>query len=162
MSKPQSPYAVLLKSGRGYREEITTDGSQLRPVAAHKGTLLICLNSEATTRLQRKFGCHVNYKLADRHDIHQANVFLFDNGSTVFCVTALQRDFLLGVKQMHCRMELLKRLHWVESLKVGSEVYVTIATIPAPVRGIIRYIGGLTGEEGRKFGIEIMVCILIY
>ena len=162
MSKPQSPYAVLLKSGRGYKEEITNNGSQLRTVAAHKGTLLICLNSEMTTRLQRKFGCHVNYKFADRCDIHQTDVFLFDNGSNVLCIATLQRDFLLGVKQAHCRMELLKRLEWVESLEVGSEVYVTIATIPAPVRGIIQYIGGLTGEEGRKFGIEILVCMLMY
>ena len=162
MNKPQSLYAVLLKSSRGYREETENDVIQLRPIAAHKGTLLISLNSETTIRIQRKFGCHVNYKLADRRDIHQADVFLFNNESNVLCITTLQRDFLLGVKQTHCRMELLEGLQWVESLKVGSEVYVTIATIPAPVKGIIRYIGGLTGEEGRKFGIELMVCLLMY
>ena len=39
----------------------------------------------------------------------------------------------------------------------------TISTIPHPVRGIVRYIGALTGEDGTKFGIEFLVryCILI-
>ena len=73
----------------------------------------------------------------------------------------LQQDFLLAVKQTHYRMEVLERkLQWVELLTVGSEVYVTIATIPAPVRGIVRYIGKLSGEEGKQFGIEIMVWII--
>ena len=161
MSKAQSSYAVLLKSGRGYREEVTKDGSQLRPVAALKGTLWIYLDSFTTTRIQKKFGCLVNYKLADRSETHQSEVFLFNTGSDILLITTLQRDFLLGVKQPHCRMELLeRRLRWVESLIVGSKVFVTIATIPVPVMGVIRYIGALLGEEGRKFGIEIMVCII--
>ena len=102
----------------------------------------------------------MNYKLADRRDDHQSEVFLFVTGSSVLHITSSQRDYLLGVKQTHYRMEVLERLRWTESLTVGSEVYVTITTIPAPVKGIIRYIGELPGEEGRKFGIEIMVCII--
>ena len=157
MSKTQSSYAVLLKSGRGHREEITKDGSQLRPVEADKGTLLVCLDSLTATRIQKKFGLVVNYKLADRCDIHQSEVFLFTNRSNVLLITTLQRDLLLGIRQQLCRLEVLERLQWVESLTVGSEAYVTIATIPAPVKGIIRYIGKLSNEEGTKFGIEIMV-----
>ena len=162
MSKTQSSYAVLLKSGRGYREEVTKDGSQLRPVEAQKGTLLVCLDSLTATRIQKKFGLVVNYKLADRCDIHhdQSEVFLFDNRSNVLFVTTIQRDFLLGIRLQLCRMEVLERLQWIESLTVGSEAYVTIATIPAPVKGIVRYIGKLSGEEGTKFGIEIMVWLL--
>ena len=160
MSKAQSSYAVLLKTGRGHREELTKDGSQLRPVLTDKGTLLVNLDSLTATRIQKKFGLVVNYKLADRREIHHCEVFLFDNGSNVLFITAIQRDLLLGVKQQLYWMEVLGRLQWVELLTVGSEAYVTIATIPAPVKGIVRYIGNLSGEEGRQFGIEIMVWLL--
>ena len=160
MNKVQPSYAVLLKSGRGYREELSAHGSQLRAITTDEGTLLAYLDSVTADRIRKKIGCLVNYKLADRCDIHQSEVFLFGTSSTVVHITTLQRDLLLGVRQPQCRMELFERLHRVELLCVGSEAYVTIATIPAPVKGIVRYIGKLSGEEGRKFGIEIMVWIL--
>ena len=159
MNRVESTYAVLLKPALGYTEK-AIDGNQLKPVAAQKGSLLAYLDSLTVNRIQERYHCLVNYKVADRHDSHQPEVFLFVTGpSSVLHITALQRDFLLSVKLNNCRMEVLKRLKWVESLELGSEVYVTIATIPTPVRGIIRYIGGLHSEEGRQFGIELMVCI---
>ena len=160
MSKVEELYAVLLKSGRGYKEE--KDESQLQPVTVHKGTLLVYLDSLTVKRIREK--CTeglMNYKVADRCEDPQSGAFLFATGSSILHITTLHRDFLLGVKQAHCRMELLKRLQWVQSLRLGSDVYVTIATIPTPVRGIIRYIGALPGEEGRKFGIELMVCMYV-
>ena len=101
----------------------------------------------------------MNYKVADRCDNQQSEAVLFVIvSSSILHITMLQRDFLLGVKQTHYRMEVLeRRLQWVELLTVGCEVYVTIATIPVPVKGIVRYIGKLSGEEGKQFGIEIMV-----
>ena len=157
MSKVEQLYAVLLKSGHGHKEEIK-DGGQLKAVAVHKGSLLVYLDSLTVKRIQEKYGRLMNYEVADRCDSNQSKVFLFATGSSsILNITALQRDFLLGVKQTRCRMEVLERLQWVESLAVGCEVYVTIATIPAPVKGIIRYIGKLPSEEGRKCGIELMV-----
>ena len=159
ISKVEQFYAVLLKSAHGYKQENNDGGDQLKPVAVHKGSLLVYLDSFTVNRIQEKYDRLVNYKLADRCDIHQSEIILFVAGTSILHINTLQRDYLLGVKQTHYRMEVLDKLQWVQSLTVGSDVYVTIATIPTPVRGIIRYIGGLPGEEGRKFGIELMVCI---
>ena len=149
-------YGVLLKSGHGYKEE----RNALKPIGVHKGTLLVCLDPLTVKRIQEKYDRSVNYKVADRCDNQQSEAVLSVANSSILCITMLQRDFLLGIKQTHYRMEVLERkLQWVELLTVGSEVYITIATIPAPVRGIVRYIGKLSGEEGKQFGIEIMVWI---
>lgn len=158
MSKVESAHAVLLRSSQGYKEE-TKHGSKLQPVEVHKGSLLVYLDFLTAKRMQEKYGQVMNYKVADRCDNHQSETFLFSTGSSILRITKVQQDFLLGIKQTECRVEVLKRLEWTASLAIGSEVYVTIATIPAPVKGIVRYIGKLPGEEGRKFGIEIMVCI---
>ena len=160
MSKVEHMYAVLLKSGHGYKEEVEIkDGSHLKAVLVHEGSLLVYLNSLTAKRIQEKYGKLMNYKVAGRCDSNQSEVFLFATGSSIILhITPLQQDFLLGVK-MRYRLEVLERLQWIESLTVGFEVYVTIATIPGPVKGIIRYIGKLSGEEGRKCGIELMVCI---
>ena len=156
MSKAKQLYGVLLKSAVGYKK-VAKDGDQLKPVPVHKGSLLVYLDSMIANEIQNKHDRLVNYKLADRCDIQRFEVVLFDSGSSILHINSMQREFLLGVRQTHYRMEVLDKLQWVESLTVGSEVYVTIATIPTPVRGIIRYIGVLHGEEGRKFGIELMV-----
>ena len=160
MSEPESPFAVLVKSTQGYIE--IKDKSHLKHVLVHKGSLLIRLDSLIINEAQGKHGRPVNYKVSDSHDNLQSEAFLFAEEASISCITTTQRDFLLGIKQTHYRMEVLDRLQWVESLTVGSEVYVTIATIPTPVKGIVRYIGGLNGEEGRKFGIEMMVCMHVY
>jgi len=47
----------------------------------------------------------------------------------------------------------------VDKLKIKSYVYVTIPTIPTPMKGIIHHIGPLKGEAGTKFGIELQVCV---
>ena len=158
MSKAGQIYAVLLKSCHGYKEE----RNKLKPIGVHKGTLLVYLNPLTVNRIQEKYDRPVNYKVADRRDNQQSEAVLFvADSSSILHITMLQRDFLLAVKQTHYRMEVLERkLQWVELLTVGSEVYVTIATIPAPVRGIVRYIGKLSDEEGKQFGIEIMVWII--
>ena len=158
MSKVEQLYAVLLKFACGYKQEIIDGTDQLKPVAVHKGSLLVYLDSLTINRIQEKHDRLVNYKLADRCDIQQSEVVLFVAGS-ILHINALQRDYLLGIKQTYYRMEVLERLQWVQSLVVGSDVYVTIATIPTPVRGTIQYIGELPGEEGRKFGIELVVCM---
>ena len=155
MDKTGQTYAVLLKSSDGYKEE----RNMLKPTMIDEGTLLVYLDSLTVNRIQTKYDCLVNYEVADRCDNQQSEAVLFVVvSSSILHITMLQRDLLLGVKQTNYRMELLeRRLQWVELLTVGCEVYVTIATIPVPVKGIVRYIGKLSGEEGKQFGIEIMV-----
>ena len=75
-----------------------------------------------------------------------------------------QRDLLLAVDSCLDRIEVLNKLRWIGSLAIGSKVYVTLATIPVPVNGIIRYVGSLSGLDGARFGVELMVrsyCIAI-
>ena len=152
MNKVELSYAVLLKSGHGYKEEMK---DELTPVLVNKGSLLTYLDSSVINRIKEQYDCLVNYKLVDT--CYHSEVFFFATESSVFYITSLQRDLLLGVEHMQDRTKVLERLQWVESLAVGSDVYVIIATIPAPVRGIIRYIGELPGEDGRNFGVELMV-----
>jgi len=160
MSKVELSYAVLMKPSRGYKEEGSDEKQQLKPVAVMKGSLLVYLDPLIVNRIKEKYDRLVNYKVVD--GCQQSELFLFvtDHKSSIFDITTLQKDLLLGVKHLHSRIEVLQRLEWVESLKVDSEVYVTINTIPTPVKGVIRYIGGLTGEEGRKFGVELMVLVI--
>ena len=159
MSQLESPYAIVLKSTQGYIE--INDKSHLKHILVHQGSLLIRLDSLTVNKAQEKHGRSVNYKVSDRHDNLQSEAFLFVEEASILHIATAQRDFLLGIKHTHCRMEVLDKLEWVESLTVGSKIYVTIASITAPVKGIVRYIGGLPGEEGRKFGIEMMVCVAV-
>ena len=157
MDKTELPYAVLLKSGHGYKEEMT---DELTPVVVSKGSLLTYLDSLISNRIKQKYDCLVNYKLVDT--CYHSEVFFFATEPSVFYITSLQKDLLLGIEHMEDRTKVLDKLQWVESLTVGSEVCITIATVPTPVRGIIRYIGELHSEEGRNFKVELMVRRLLY
>ena len=61
------------------------------------------------------------------------------------------------MKNSYDRHKAVNILQYVEKLRVGYGVYVAIPTIPHPMRGVVRYIGPLPGEEGTKFGIELLV-----
>ena len=156
MSKVELSYAVLLKDGHGYKEEMK---DELTPVMLKQGSLLKYLDSLVVNRIKEKYDFLVNFKLVDTG--YHSEVFFFAAKSSVFYITSLQRDFLLGIERLH-RISVLNRLQWVESLTVGSDVYVTIAATPTPVKGIIRYIGEVPGDEGRNFGVELMVRLLFF
>ena len=117
-----------------------------------KGSLLVELTGgEARETLQR-FNPPLNYK-----KYSDDSVKLYCKPEQVFQLSDEQFSLLSGVKLLFDRYKVLNILYWVEKLKVGDGVNVTIPTIPYPVRGIIRYIGSLPGEEGTKFGIELLV-----
>lgn len=154
-----SPYAVLLKTGHGYKED---NKDYLTPVMVDGGSLLVYLDALTINRIKTKYDYNVNYKVADSyHNHYEVFFYVTNHKSSVFCITSLQRDLLLGITHIQHRIEALDRLQWVESLTVGSEVFVTTDdAILTPVKGIIRYIGELLGEEGRKFKVELMVRLL--
>ena len=117
-----------------------------------KGSLLVELTGgEAWESLQHS-NRTFNYK-----KYSDGSVKLYCKPEQVFQLSDEQFNLLLGVKLLFDRYKVLNILHWVEKLRVGYSVNVTIPTIPYPVRGIIRYIGSLPGEEGTKFGIELLV-----
>ena len=163
-------HALLLQDVEGFKEEthFRGYGKQLKPVTVKKGSLLTRLNPSVVNTLNKNHECLLNYRVDHlgkslRGDNSLKNVELVYVDSTVlFYLSRHQRDLLLGVTNLYNRLEVLGRLEWVESLRKGAEVYVTIPTITAPVRGIVRYIGGLPCEEGRKFGVELLVCTYVY
>ena len=94
-----------------------------------------------------------NYKFIDHYLIT-----LYCKPSQVYPITKNQRALLNGVPRESDRIEMLHNLDWVEKLHFGSTVYVTIPTIPTPVKGYVYHVGPVEGEAGTKFGIELMVC----
>ena len=117
-----------------------------------RGSLLVELTDGEARETQQYFTPPLNYK-----KYSDDSVKLYCKPEQVFQLSDEQFSLLSGVKLPFDRCKVLNILHWVEKLKVGYGVNVTIPTIPYPVRGIIRYIGSLPGEEGTKFGIELLV-----
>ena len=152
-------YALLLQDVDGFKEEISYIGygKELKAVTIVKGSLLVRLNQLVVNAVRKQYGCSVNFRV----DGSSKNTEILSvNPDVLLFLSRCQRDLLLGIKNPNIRLEVPVRLEWIESLRKGDEVHVTIATIPTPARGIIRYIGGLPGEDGRKFGIELKVRIL--
>lgn len=160
-------YALLLQDVDGFKVEISHIGygKELKAVTFVKGSLLVRLNPSVVNAVRKQYGCSVNFRVDGsgknlRDGSSKNTEILSVNPDVLLFLSRCQRDLLLGVKNPSSRLEVLVRLEWIESLRKGDEVHVTIATIPAPVRGIVRYIGGLPDEDGRKFGIELKVRIL--
>ena len=117
-----------------------------------RGSLLVELaESDARETLQH-FAVPLNYK-----KYSDDSVKLYCKPEQVLQLNEEQFNLLLGVKYPLDRYKALNILHWVETLRIGYGVAVAIPTIPHPVRGVIRYKGLLPGEEGIKFGIEMLV-----
>ena len=117
-----------------------------------RGSLLVELTEAESRETFQYFTPPLNYKIYS-DDL----VKLYCEPADVLQLNDQQFDLLLGVKFPFDRYKALNLLHWVEKLTVGFGVNVAISTIPNPVRGVIRYVGPLPGEEGIKFGIELLV-----
>jgi len=156
MAKEFPLYAILLEDIRGFREG-TSDigvGQQFKHTTIPKGSLLSRLVDSDINSVQQVYNCLVNYKLDNNP---QSKIYLFVGIDYLYGISGIQRGLMLGVDKPLTRLEMLGKLDWIESLRKNSEVYVTIAAIPAPVKGVVRFIGALPGEHGRKFGIELLV-----
>ena len=122
-----------------------------------RGSLLVELTDTEARETQQYFTPALNYK-----KYSDDSVKVYCRPEQVLQLKDQEFNLLLGVKLSFDRYKALNILHWVEKLKVGYGVNVTISTIPNPVRGIIRYIGSLPSEEGTKFGIELLVSELLH
>ena len=123
----------------------------------HRGSLLVQLTYAESNENESYFVVPLNYKIYGDDSIK-----LYCKPERVLQLNDEQFSLLLAVKQPLDRHKALDILHWVEKLQVGNSVNVTIPAIHYPVRGIIRYIGPLPGEEGTKFGMELLVSQHIY
>ena len=119
-----------------------------------QGSLLVQLTESESRETSQYFADPLNYKKYSDDSIK-----LYCKPEQVLQLNDDQFDLLLGVKYSYGRYKALNILSWVEKLKIGYDVNVAIPTIPHPVRGVIRYKGSLPGENGTKFGIELMVSV---
>jgi len=117
-----------------------------------RGSLLVELTDAEARETHQYFTNPLNYKKYSDNSVK-----LYCKPEHVCQLNDKQFNLLLGVKLPSDRYKALNILNCVEKLRVGYGVNVTIPTIPHPMRGIIRYIGPLRGEEGTKFGIELLV-----
>ena len=119
-----------------------------------KGSLLKELTEAGSMENSQHFAPPLNYQ---KYRFSNDLVVLYCKPEHVLQLNDQQFDLLLGVKVPLDRFRALNILNWVENLKGGFGVNVAIPTIPNPVYGVVRYIGPLPGEEGTKFGIELLV-----
>jgi len=154
-ARPMPKKCILLKDAVACRQ-VRNKWNPLLPkyVAEHlvRGTLLVQLTEDEARENHQRFTAPLNYK---KHS--DDSVKLYCKPEQIQQLSDEQFCLLLAVKLPAGRYKALNILNWVEKLKVGCSVNVTISTIPQPVVGIIQYIGSLPGEEGTTFGIEIMV-----
>lgn len=151
-------YALLLEDVKGYKKYSVFEGELTNKVIT-KGSLLVQLSKKDISKIKDTYNCTVNYM---EYAIPSTECYLFVNNHEVCLVTHEQRDLLYGIEGLTERLEVYNRLGWIEKLTEYSEVYVTIATVTYPLRGTVRWIGKLAGEHGKKFGIELLVTIIIY
>ena len=157
-------YALSLDDVKGYKilsTFINKDslGGELLHAVISKGSLLVKLNKQDISAFKKTYGYSVNYAV---YSVASIDSYLLVGIHEIHVITNEQRDFLYGIERHIERVEAYKNIGWIEKLTVGSKVYVTISTTPYPVKGVVRWIGKLLGEYGKKFGIELSVstCII--
>ena len=151
------PYGLLLETVDGHKRQ---EGYRAGHVSISfskqkvpKGTLLIALSHEESRATAGHFKTFHNYKsMAD------FKITLCCNVHQVYQITREQRDVLRGIRRLEDRVKVLNKLDWIDRLNLGSIIYVTIPSVPVPVKGMIHHIGRLNGEVGTMFGVEMLVC----
>ena len=152
-------FGILIENVIGYAHvEVLAEDQRITQYLVTKGTMLTVLSHGEVRITANKFDPPHNYKCLVGHK----SITLYCNPSEVYQLTRSEKDLLNGVTRKSERIEVMHNLDWVGKLYFGSFVYVTIPTIPVPVKGLIYYVGPLKGEVGIKFGIELQVpdCIV--
>lgn len=149
------PYAVLLKDVYGHKKSEITAGFTEKRI--NKGELLIALSHSEVEELKHQVptGPQLNFKCHE-----DETIAVYCDGDTVRLLTYQQKELLLAIDSLIDRYNVKSKLEWAMKLMKGSDVYVAIAGVRNTVKGIVRYIGELSGEKGTRFGIELMVCSL--
>ena len=153
----EKPFGILIKDVIGYTQvEILVEDQSVthyQKRSVTNGTLLTAMSHGEARMTADKFDPPHNYKYVVEHE----TITLYCKPTQVYRLTKSERALLNGVARKDDRIEVLQNLDWVGKLQFGSFVYVTIPTIPVPVKGIVCHIGPLQGEVGTKFGIELQV-----
>ena len=141
-----APYGLLLEDVMGYKKD--TSGQFHAELLISKGSFL------------QPFVAH-DKPVADTTYSHHNNKILTDFSATLYCdpaqvhqLTNVQIDLLSGIQSLPDRLKEIHKLSWVESLKIGYSVCVSL---PSAQKATVQYIGEVNGEIGRRFGLKLKV-----
>ena len=96
------------------------------------------------------------------------DVTTYNNGTNVSQLYGAEFDYLLGIDRPSDRaVQYLQpnKLAWIMGLIGGTEVFFNLdkeTDVPLIIQGKVRYYGAIPGLDGVKFGIEIIVSIIVF
>ena len=156
--EPGLPYAVLLQDTNGYKENksVFTGSSSFGNRHILRGTLLSRLSHEEIRELKHHQSGNIplfNFKV-----FGEPSIKVYCNAHLVQQLNYRQKELLYGIEDPADRFVAVNKVEWAEKLLEGSNVYVTVPNLYIAGKGIVRYVGRLSGEAGIKFGVELLVC----
>jgi len=159
-------YALLVEKVEGYKKCLSDNDYPLsyENITIPVGSFVKHLLPKDIAAIRAAYKLKVNYSVNSSCSKDKCGALLYASSDQLYQLKIKHKDLLLAV-DLTDRIDMLQKLCWVEYLVVGSEVYTTIDTIPIPVKGVVRFIGELSGVEGIRFGIELLVsamCVLLF
>ena len=154
-----APY-ILLKQQMGERKP-NQEGEKPFRIYFFRGEIL--LEIPLKKQIPREDGTPAhNYCKFDDPD-----VTTYNNGTNVSPLYGAELDYLLGIDRSSIRaIEYLQvdKLAWIMDLRLGSIVFFQLdkeKDVPLIIQGKVGYYGAIPGLDGVKFGIEIIVSIIM-
>ena len=144
---------MLLVDRIGYKSSKSWYSRGSSEEHVHRGTLLVGLIEAEAKETKKYYSPTLNYKTLSSENVVQ----LYCKPEDVYPLTLQHKGFLMGIKSAFDQYRMSKCLQLAGNLAVGDGIHVNIKSIPSLVKGIIRYIGNLPGEDGTKFGVEMLV-----
>ena len=156
--EPALPYAVLLRDTTGYKENKSafTGSSSFSPRNILRSTLLSRLSHEEVRELKHHQSGNIplfNFKV-----LGEPSIKIYCHAHLVQLLNYKQKELQHGIQSPADRFDTLNKLEWAEKLFEGSNVYVSIPNLSTFAKGVVRYVGRLPGENGIRFGVELLVC----
>ena len=160
--------AILLQDSPGEKTDTSIVGTvktylgrKSSSVVVVRGELLVPIPGDEITPRNDGQKPH-NYRLKRDQTV---SLYCKDNGDDIAPLGEYEYLLLEGIKFTTTRYKVFisanNILDWGSNLKMGDAVYVGLLTQhTAPVQyaaAVIRYVGGLNGETGIHFGVEITV-----
>ena len=145
---PPLPYALLLQEDDGHK--YTENNNRVL-----KGTLLVKLSQEEIKGAKQYLASGLlpfNFKC-----LEDPSIKIYCSSNDVHPLSEQQKDYLYGIGSASDRYGALGKLEWTQKLTKGSIIYVSIPAFSTAAKGKVHYIGRLPGENGIKFGIELLV-----
>ena len=159
--------AILLQDSPGEKTDTsivgtvrTLAGRKSSSVVVVRGELLVPIPGDEITPRNDGLKPH-NYRLKREPTV---SLYCKDDGDDIAPLGAYEELLLEGIKSTAARYEVFisaSMLDWGSNLKTGDAVYVGPPSqhyLPVQyAAAVIRFVGGLKGETGIQFGVQITV-----